>query len=85
MHHKSDIPLPGPAEDIKLSLLDALTNWMKNGGLSTAEAAEKLGISAQQGQAILQRQTGALTIDALVDMLLRAGKHIHVTIDESSP
>ncbi|UTH75650.1 XRE family transcriptional regulator [Chromobacterium sp. IIBBL 290-4] len=85
MHQKSEISFTSPAEDIKLSLLNALTSWMDNGGFLPAEAVKKLGISDQQGHALLQRETDALTIDVLVDMLLRAGKHIHITIDESLP
>ena len=48
--------------------------------LKQAEAAETLGVTRPRVSDVINKKVIKFTIDALVDMLARTGKHVQLTI-----
>ncbi len=65
---------------IKDSLMAELTEWIKASNLKQAEAAEILGVTRPRVSDVINKKAVKFTIDALVDMLARTGKHVHLSI-----
>jgi predicted XRE-type DNA-binding protein len=59
---------------IKESLMIELAEWIDEKKLKQAEAAEILGVSRPRVSDVINKKSIKFTIDALVDMLARAGK-----------
>jgi predicted XRE-type DNA-binding protein len=65
---------------LKKQLMDELSNWIENNHLKQAEAAEILMVSHPLVSDLVNKKTSKFTIDALVDMLSRAGKPVRLAV-----
>ena len=65
---------------IKDSLMAELAQWIKAKELKQAEAAQILGVTRPRVSDVINKKAMKFTIDALVDMLARTGKHVHLSI-----
>lgn len=65
---------------IKDSLMSELAEWIRTTKLKQAEAAEILGVTRPRVSDVINKKAVKFTIDALVDMLARTGKHVHLSI-----
>jgi len=57
-----------------------LTGWIKAKQLKQLEAAEILGVTRPRVSDLVNKKAIKFTIDALVDMLARAGKHVRLSV-----
>lgn len=57
-----------------------LAQWIKAKELKQAEAAQILGVTRPRVSDVINKKAMKFTIDALVDMLARTGKHVHLSI-----
>ncbi|MCK6390842.1 MAG: XRE family transcriptional regulator [Azonexus sp.] len=65
---------------IKDSLMTELARWIETKKLKQAEAAEILGVTRPRVSDVINKKAIKFTIDALVDMLARAGKHVRLSV-----
>ena len=65
---------------IKDSLMAELAGWIKAEDLKQAEAAEILGVTRPRVSDVINKKTIKFTIDSLVDMLARTGKHVELSV-----
>ena len=65
---------------IKESLMTELARWIDARKFKQAEAAEILGVTRPRVSDVIHKKTNKFTIDALVDMLARAGKHVQLSV-----
>lgn len=57
-----------------------LTGWIESRHLKQAEAAEILGVTRPRVSDVINKKAIKFTIDALVDMLARTGKHVQLSV-----
>jgi predicted XRE-type DNA-binding protein len=65
---------------IKDSLMTELAGWIEAKKLKQAEAAEILGVTRPRVSDVINKKAIKFTIDALVDMLARTGKHVRLSV-----
>lgn len=65
---------------IKESLVAELAKWIVETKLRQTEAAQILGVSRPRVSDVINKKAIKFTIDALVDMLARAGKHVQLSV-----
>ncbi len=65
---------------IKEFALLELTAWIQAKELTRSDAAALLGVTGQRISDILSKKASHFTLDALVDMLLRTGKSVRLSI-----
>ena len=65
---------------IKDSLMTELARWIETKKLKQAEAAEILGVTRPRVSDVINKKAIKFTIDALVDMLAREGKHVRLSV-----
>lgn len=65
---------------IKESLMTELARWIDTKQLKQAEAAEILGVTRPRVSDVINKKAVKFTIDALVDMLARTGKHVQLFV-----
>lgn len=65
---------------IKESLMSELAGWIEEKKLKQADAAKILGVTRPRVSDVINKKSIKFTIDALVDMLARAGKHVQLSI-----
>lgn len=65
---------------IKDALMTELAGWIEAKKLKQAEAAEILGVTRPRVSDVINKKAIKFTIDALVDMLARAGKHVRLSV-----
>jgi len=65
---------------IKDSLMTELAVWIETKKLKQAEAAEILGVTRPRVSDVINKKAIKFTIDALVDMLARTGKHVQLSV-----
>ena len=65
---------------IKNSLMTELAGWIEPKHLKQAEAAIILGVTRPRVSDVINKKAIKFTIDALVDMLARTGKHVHLSV-----
>lgn len=65
---------------IKDSLMTELAEWIETNNLKQADAAEILGVTRPRVSDVINKKAIKFTIDALVDMLARAGKHVRLSV-----
>jgi len=65
---------------IKESLMMELAVWIDEQQLKQAQAAEILGVTRPRVSDVIHRKSVKFTIDALVDMLARTGKHVQLSV-----
>ena len=65
---------------IKEHLLAELVAWIQAKELTRSDAAALFGVTGQRISGILSKQATHFTLDALVEMLLRSGKTVQLSI-----
>lgn len=65
---------------IKEALMGELTSWMAENHLKQLDAAEILKVTRPRVSDVVNKKANKFTIDALVDMLGRAGKHVQLAV-----
>jgi predicted XRE-type DNA-binding protein len=65
---------------IKSQLMMELSVWIKEQQLTQEDAAELLGVSRPRVSDVMTGKIDKFTIDALVDLLQRTGKHVTVNV-----
>jgi predicted XRE-type DNA-binding protein len=65
---------------IKAQLMCQLSEWIKEKHLKQEEASHLLHVTRPRVSDIMRGKAGKFTIDALVDMLERTGKHVTVQV-----
>lgn len=65
---------------IKDSLMTELAGWIATNKLKQAEAAEILGVTRPRVSDVVNKKAIKFTIDALVVMLARTGKHVRLSV-----
>jgi predicted XRE-type DNA-binding protein len=65
---------------IKESLMTELAEWIEHNQLKQVEAAEILGVAPPRVSDAINKKTIKFTIDALVDLLAKTGKHIKISV-----
>jgi predicted XRE-type DNA-binding protein len=81
----ADLNLPD-AENLKLrsELMIAIRKWVKDTGLTQAEAAKRLNTTQPIVNDILRGRYEKFTIDRLVKMLDVAGLHVSVSVNKAA-
>lgn len=77
---------PGEAEHLRVraKLMVALERLIVRRGLSQAKAATLFGVSQPRVNDLVRGRLHRFSIDALVDMLARAGVRVHLTTGRGS-
>jgi len=65
---------------IKAQLMCQISEWIKEKKLKQEDASNLLHVTRPRISDIMRGKTGKFSIDALVDMLERAGKHVTVQV-----
>lgn len=65
---------------IKESLMSELAVWIDEKHLKQTDAAQILGVTRPRVSDVVNKKTVKFTIDALVDMLARTGKHVQLSV-----
>ena len=65
---------------IKAQLMCQLSEWIKEKQLKQEEASHLLHVTRPRVSDIMRGKAGKFTIDALVDMLERTGKHVTIQV-----
>ena len=65
---------------IKESLMTELAGWINEKKLKQADAAIILGVTRPRVSDVVNKKSFKFTIDALVDMLARTGKHVQLSV-----
>ncbi|HRH05235.1 MAG TPA: helix-turn-helix transcriptional regulator [Burkholderiaceae bacterium] len=65
---------------IKAQLMDTLATWMESEKLTQAKAATVLGISRPRVSDVIRHKNSNFTVDALIDMVVRTGKTVQISI-----
>ena len=65
---------------IKESLMTELAVWIEEKDLKQADAAQILGVTRPRVSDVINKKSVKFTIDALVDMLARTGKHVQLSV-----
>ena len=65
---------------IKESLMTELAEWIGEKKLKQADAAQILGVTRPRVSDVINKKSIKFTIDALVDMLARTGKHVQLSV-----
>ena len=66
---------------IKAQLMCQISDWIKDKQLKQEEASQLLHVTRPRVSDIMRGKAGKFTIDALVDMLERTGKHVTVQVN----
>ncbi|MDO4644085.1 MAG: XRE family transcriptional regulator [Cardiobacteriaceae bacterium] len=64
----------------KLALANSVSEWIDENHLKQEQAAEILGISRPRVSDVVNKKIGKFTIDALMSMLVKAGKTVQIQI-----
>ncbi len=67
---------------LKEQLMGELADWIEQHHLKQADAAQILMVSRPRVSDVVNKKTTKFTIDALVEMLSRAGKPVRLTIGQ---
>ena len=65
---------------LKQVLMTEIVGWINTQNLKQAQAAEILGISRPRVSDVVNQKTPKFTVDSLVDMVLRTGKHVQLFV-----
>jgi predicted XRE-type DNA-binding protein len=65
---------------LKHTLMTEIVNWINAHNLKQAQAAEILGITRPRVSDVVNQKTPKFTVDSLVDMVLRTGKHVQLSV-----
>src|SRR5438105_11974095 len=65
---------------LKQQLMDEIAEWMKEVRVTQAAAAEVLHVTRPRVSDVVNHKVDKFTIDALVRMLARIGKHVRLAV-----
>jgi predicted XRE-type DNA-binding protein len=65
---------------LKQQLMEEVSSWIREHHLKQADAAEILMVSRPRVSDVVNKKTAKFTIDTLVEMLSRIGKHVEVAV-----
>lgn len=65
---------------LKQQLMDEVAAWMKEASVTQAAAAEVLHVTRPRVSDVINHKVEKFTIDALVGMLARIGKHVRLAV-----
>jgi predicted XRE-type DNA-binding protein len=65
---------------LKQMLMAEIAGWIDAQKLKQAQAAEILGVSRPRVSDVVNQKTPNFTVDSLVDMVLRRGKHVQLSV-----
>ena len=65
---------------IKKQLMDTLADWMAQEKLTQAKAASLLGVSRPRVSDVIRHKNSNFTVDALIDMVVRTGQPLQITL-----
>ena len=65
---------------IKAHLMCQISEWIKHEQLKQEDASRLLHVTRPRVSDVLRGKSGKFTIDALVDMLERVGKHVTIQV-----
>jgi predicted XRE-type DNA-binding protein len=65
---------------IKAQLMDTLVTWMVTEKLTQAKAATVLGISRPRVSDVIRHKNSNFTVDALIDMVVRTGQTVQISV-----
>lgn len=65
---------------IKEALMTELAEWIGEKKLKQEDAAQILGVTRPRVSDVINKKAIKFTIDALVDMLARTGKHVQLSV-----
>ena len=65
---------------LKQQLMDEIAGWMKEASVTQAVAAEVLQVTRPRVSDVVNHKVEKFTIDALVGMLARIGKHVRLAV-----
>ena len=65
---------------LKQQLMDEIAVWMKEASVTQAVAAEVLQVTRPRVSDVVNHKVEKFTIDALVSMLARIGKHVRLAV-----
>lgn len=70
------------AENLKIraQLMNALTQFIKAQDLTQTQAARLLEVTQPRISDLVRGKIEKFTVDILINMLVRAGQHVHVTV-----
>jgi len=77
---------PAVAENLKIraKLMNTLAQYIEKESLTQAEAAELFGVNQPRISDLVRGKIERFTIDMLVNMLARAGKHLNVNVSNKA-
>ena len=65
---------------IKESLMTEIACWIDARNLKQAEAAQILGVTRPRVSDVVNKKSIKFTIDSLIDMIARTGKHVELSV-----
>ena len=65
---------------LKQQLMDEIAEWMKEASVTQAAAAEVLRVMRPRVSDVVNHKVEKFTTDALVSMLARISKHVHLAV-----
>jgi predicted XRE-type DNA-binding protein len=69
---------------IKSKLMMEIESFIKNKGMTQAHAAELMGVTRPRISDVMRGKIDKFTIDALVDMLSKAGLQVAVPVEHAA-
>lgn len=77
---------PAEAENLRLraELMSRVDDHVRKSGLTQKEAAAILGVTQPRLNALLKGRIGDFSLDALVNMLARAGLRVSMTVRKAA-
>ncbi len=83
----TDLGFPQEESDkltIKSHLMMEIESYIKEKGMTQIQASELMGVSRPRISDVMRGRIDKFTIDALVDMLSRAGRKVAVTVEHAA-
>ena len=83
----TDLGFPQEESDkltIKSHLMMEIESYIKEKGMTQTQASELMGVSRPRISDVMRGRIDKFTIDALVDMLSRAGRKVAVTVEHAA-
>ena len=76
----------GEAEilNIKSNLMSEIESYINDNSLTQEQAAGLMGVSRPRISDVVRGKIDKFTIDALINMLNRVGRHVVVTVDRAA-
>ena len=66
---------------IKAQLMCSISEWIKDKGLKQEEASHVLHVTRPRVSDVMRGKSSKFTIDALIDILERTGKHVTLQVN----